>query len=291
MWIADIFCDLDWVFERKGILGEKRFSLRGAKSGSLGIQIEFHFFGDEQQVRHVRVLMHTDDQKTAETCVDLNIQTWVAALEATVMMETRKPFRVALRPGTEIFLVVMAHADADSPAVLIQPQYREAPKLAYERIAYGFAAWNAEVRHHLFYFRRFIDNSLPLDVRWLNGYRLLEWHFRGNHAGLAKCEEWRTFVARFEDILKPLRRSQQTGFGLLEEARALAAHAGLDDRTDAERARDPRNAMEKTFAVLESMVMTALNEHPNNVKSPIKFVPASSTASNANEVQPVGSGS
>lgn len=75
MWFADIYCDFAWVSERQGILGPRRFRLHGLKSKSLGIEIEFHFFGDEEHVRHLRVLMHTDDHRTADTCVNLNIQT------------------------------------------------------------------------------------------------------------------------------------------------------------------------------------------------------------------------
>ena len=69
MWFADIYCDYASVAERKGILGPPKFTLRGAKSVSLGIDIEFHFFGDDHSVRHVRVLMHTDDKSIARTPV------------------------------------------------------------------------------------------------------------------------------------------------------------------------------------------------------------------------------
>ena len=49
---------------------------------------------------HLRVLMHTDDESKAHACVDLNIQTWVAALEVTMMMITGHPFHVVHLPGT-----------------------------------------------------------------------------------------------------------------------------------------------------------------------------------------------
>jgi hypothetical protein len=149
--------------------------------------------------------------------------------------------------------------------------YAEPPTLSYERIAFGMAAWGGDVSHHLFYFRRLVDGSLPLDVRWLNGYRLLEWHFVGDRAGLAKSPQWQAFVARFDDILGASLRPNQTSVGLLEEARALAAHAGIDDRSEAERVRDPRNAMEKTFPVLEQMAITVLNEHPSRIRNPVRF--------------------
>jgi hypothetical protein len=159
----------------------------------------------------------------------------------------------------------------DSPAVFLNINFAESPKLRYERIAYGVAAWGSNLSHHLFYFRRLVDSSLPLDVRWLNGYRLLEWHFVGDRAGLSKSTEWRAFVARFELDFKPLLCPNQASVGLIEEARALAAHAGIDDRSDDERARDPRNAMEKTFRILERMVTTTLNEHPAFANAPVRL--------------------
>jgi hypothetical protein len=272
MWFADIYCDLAWVSERKGVLGPKRFSLRGAKSVSLGIEIGFYFFGDDENVRHIRVLMHTDDQGTAETCLDLNIQTWITSLEVAIMLESKRPFRVGLSAGPQTFAVILGQGAEDSPAALVEPIYSEAPKLSYERIAHGVAAWGKETTHYLFYFRRFVDESLPLDVRWLNGYRLLEWHFVGNRAGLSHCSQWRTFLTRFDNMLRPLLRSNQTPWGFLERVRAMAAHAGIDDRPDTERARDPQNAMEKTFRILESMVMTVLNEDPSIARY-IKFNP------------------
>jgi hypothetical protein len=80
-------------------------------------------------------------------------------------------------------------------------------------------------------------------------------------------------LQRFEQDLAPLLRAKQTTWGLMEEARALAAHAGVDDRPETERIREPRNSIEKTFAVLERMVMTVLNEHPGRTGNPVQFVP------------------
>jgi hypothetical protein len=273
MWFADIYCDLAWVAERQGVLGQKRFALRGPKSVSLGISIEFHFFGDDYQIRHIRALMHTDDQHVAETCLNLNIQTWVAAIEVAVMLETKRPFEIHRIPGSQTFFVAVSSGNEDSPAAAFQPRFAEAENINYQNIAYAMAAWSGAVSEHLFYFRRLVDNNLPLDVRWLNGYRLLEWHFVGDKANLRKSKEWQAFVARFEASFRPLLRPNQPIVGLIEEARFLAAHAGMDKRSEAERARQPYNAMERTFRVLEQMVMTVLNEHPARAGSPIRFQP------------------
>jgi hypothetical protein len=273
MWFADIFFDAEWVAEREGLLGEPKVVLCGAKSQSLGIDIDFRFFGDDTHFRHVRVLMHTDDKQVADRCINLNIQTWVASIEVAVMLETNAPFHVFKLPGSETFTVMQGQRSGDERAAFINIIHTGQPSLDYLRLAGGMQPWGGEMSDYLFYLRRLIDSSMPLDVRWLNGYRLLEWHFVQSDAGLPKSSNWREFIKRFEADCSPLLRVDQSIHGLFEEARALAAHAGIDDRTDAERIKDPRNAIEKTFRVLERMVATVLNEHPSVTKFPVKFVP------------------
>jgi hypothetical protein len=271
MWIAEIYCDLDWVRERHGNLGPSRFALKGVRSQSLGIAIEMHLYGDDDAIRHMRVAMQTDDQHTAETCVNLNVQTWVTSLEAAVIMHTGRPFTVAHLPGPLMFPVTLGVGDENSPAVFMTLETQTAPALDYRTLALGIVAWGVEVQHHLFYFRRLIDERFPLDVRWLNGYRLLEWHFCGGESTLPRSPQWRTFLTRFDDAFAPHLRPKQTTVGLLEEARALAAHAGIDERSVEEREREPRNILEKTFSGLECMVMTVLNEHPSRAGNPVRF--------------------
>src|SRR5262249_18344220 len=149
--------------------------------------------------------------------------------------------------------------------LVLSPSVVAAKPVDYKEIALAMSAWRRDLSQYLFYFRRLVDLSLPSDVRWLNGYRLLEWHFVRDKAGLAKDESWKQFVGRFDAQLSPLCRPKQKSVGLLEEARALAAHAGLDERTEAERAVEPLNAMERTFRVIELMVVVTLNDHPVRV--------------------------
>lgn len=263
MWFADICCDIEWVSARKGLLGAPRFTIRGARSESLGIKIEIRLFGDELALRHVRVLMSTEDQRIAQTCLNLNIQTWVAALETAVMLGTKRPFQVAEIPGSHMCCVVLGQGEEDSPACTVVRNEPSNLPVDYREIAQALAAWGGQTGQYLFYFRRFVDGRMPLDVRWLNGYRLLEWNFVRERANLPRDIEWKQFVSRFESRLLPFCRPGQKPIGLLEEARALAAHAGLDERSDSERAARSENAMEATFRVLELMVTTVLNELPS----------------------------
>ena len=188
-----------------------------------------------------------------------------------MILETGQPFRVAYFPNSTTFAISLGHGDEKSPALIIKPTLNRSP-ISYGNIAVGMTAWGGDMTHYLFYFRRFVDNDLPTDVRWLNGYRLLEWHFVGKGAHLAKNAKWREFVERFQVLVEPGLRPKQTPVGLIEEARALAAHAGIDDRKPEERLRDPRNSIEKTFRAIEAMVMTVLNEHPLK-PSHVRFAP------------------
>jgi hypothetical protein len=285
MWLADIHCDLNWVRERQGNLGPKRMALRGMRSRDLGVAIEMLLYGDESCLRHVRVLIDTDDQQTAETCVDLHIQTWVASVESAVIMMTGRSFTVAHFPRSLMFAVTLGAGDENSPAVVVEVPQEQTP-IDYRTLALGIAAWDADVQHHLFYFRRHIDWAYPIDVRWLNGYRLMEWHFCSGQSKLSKSPEWREFLARFDGGITPLLRRGQNAVGLMEEARALAAHAGLDERPSEERKRDPRSVMDKTFPVLERMVMTLLNEHAAGTNSPIRFHTLASPPSETPQPQP-----
>jgi hypothetical protein len=65
------------------------------------------------------VQLHTDDQRVAENCVDLNVQTWVASLEVAVMLDAKRPFQVLRVPNSQTFAIALGQGDEQSPAVLI----------------------------------------------------------------------------------------------------------------------------------------------------------------------------
>jgi hypothetical protein len=124
--------------------------------------------------------------------------------------------------------------------------------------------WGADLRHHLWFFARMMDSALPLDVRWLSGYRLIEWHFLqgAGRPKLPRSPAYLALVDRVGHLLAPFSRPQQSNAGLIEQARAMAAHAQVDERTLDELMVNPRNLLQETFPAVQTMVMTVLNEHP-----------------------------
>jgi hypothetical protein len=215
------------------------------------------------------MLIRTDSKEIADRCIDLNVQLWVNAIEVCMILQTGKSFRVALGEANMV-MVALLEGDQNSPAPSAQLQAAANP-LDYKNLALGMAAWNVDLKPYVFYLRRLFDIGFPLDVRWLNGYRLLEWHFVQSRAQLQKSPAWRTFLGRFATQLQPIAKPNQSLWGLIEEARASAAHADIDDRPEAERSADPMTVMQKTFRTLEEMVMTVLNEHPATANGPVRF--------------------
>jgi hypothetical protein len=229
MWIADLYCDLVWLAAQNSVLPEPRVRLPAAVSRVRDIPCEMLFYGDDIALRHIRVVMQTDLHEDADACVDANVPHWVSAVETCVMLQSGLPFRAcAMSPG--LVMVAMFAGAADSP-VAIHVGLPTRQHVDYEALAEAVGTWTAEKGQHLFYFRRLVDPDYPFDVRWLNGYRFFEWHFVTNpalhsrRADLNGSPEWLALLDRFRESFVPLLRDRQQPAGLMEEARALAAHA------------------------------------------------------------------
>ena len=87
MWFADVILDLPWFVASRGKIGEPRAgALQNVYDPDL--ETEILLYGDDEAIRHLRVMMHTDDDSTANACVDRNIQQWVTALEISSALAT-----------------------------------------------------------------------------------------------------------------------------------------------------------------------------------------------------------
>jgi hypothetical protein len=155
-------------------------------------------------------------------------------------------------------LDLWCHITTDS--IQLGPQYAPAKEVDYPAAASLMVAWKPNFRVHLFYLGRFLNHELPPEVRWLNGYRLLEWHFRRGKVGLAKDNAYPAFLAQHGQAFDALLGPEQDRKGMIEEVRALAAHAILSRTTDPRNETASTNLIIKTFAALESLVTALLNE-------------------------------
>jgi len=117
---------------------------------------------------------------------------------------------------------------------------------------------------------RFLNHELPPEVRWLNGYRLLEWHFRRGQAGLVKDKAYLAFLTQHGQVFDALLGPKQDRKGVIEEVRALATHAILSRTADPRNDNASTNPIVRTFAALECLVTALLNE---GAMEGVSFIP------------------
>jgi hypothetical protein len=163
-------------------------------------------------------------------------------------------------PGSTAYMTIMGEGDEKSPLVIMEPTYAEASPLDTNILQKCIANWKRSAESHLFYLSRFLNDSLPLDVRWLHGYRLAEWHFQRGSDGLSKNPNWRSLLSAKAHMLDPLLRPGQTRHGLLEQVRATAAHAIAEPPPRDERLRSPDALVRLTFPTLHALVVEIAND-------------------------------
>lgn len=267
MWACDLVCDLHWLKERVGRLGTPSFQTQGY-SEMLGAQIDVLLFVDGA-FRHARFVLHTNDVDLAQRCVLSNISTWVDSIEAGVILNTRESFSVPKVDGASGFMTVLGEYHGGEHVTA----YAELNRLAFPPdaniIGASLAIWRPDLRHHLFYFRRMIDPDFTLDQRWFYAYKLFEWHFAkkplgsgrsGKKVELVDSQEWKDFVDKYQTQLLPYLKTDQKPFRLVEQVRAMVAHAYVDDDPREDSSIAKSDLIRLTFPIMRDMVNDLLNE-------------------------------
>jgi hypothetical protein len=117
-----------------------------------------------------------------------------------------------------------------------------------------------EFQRPFIYLARFLNHDLPPEVRWHNGYRVLEWHFRRGKVGLAQDSAYRALLDKHGAALDAYLTSGQSRAGLLEQTCAIVAHAILLKTADPVGEGKTNDLVLGTFAGLESLVIQVMNE-------------------------------
>ena len=270
MWLVDVVVDLPWFVETKGKLGDAKSRARQPIPNT-DIENEFLLYGDEHAIRHLRVVLHTEADEPPHDIVNSNVHRWVNLLEvASGFAAPRTATAASLGKNTSAMMVLMRKGDETTNSCQLNPQHTPVSKVDYQAAANLMAGWKPDFRAHLFYLGRFLNHDLPAEVRWLNGYRLLEWHFRRGKAGLAKDKAYLAFLAQHGQAFDALLGPKQDRKGVIEEVRALVAHAILSRTADPRNDSASTNLVIKTFAALECLVTALLNE---GAAEGLRFVP------------------
>jgi hypothetical protein len=270
MWFVDIIIDLPWFAETKGNLGKPK-SRATQSIPEYPAENTFLLYGDELVIRHLRILVHTDSRDPPHDIVNANIHRWVNLLEvASGLLASETATTASLGPNNSGMMIFMGEGDEESDSCQMDPQYTPPVPIDYDAAAKMMAAWAPDYRIHLFYLGRFLNHELPAEVRWLNGYRLLEWHFLRGRVGLPKDQKYREFIGRHGSALDGVLGPNQDRKGLIEEVRALAAHAILSRTSDPRLEEGSTNLINRSFQGLESLVMAVINE---GTEGRVSFMP------------------
>jgi hypothetical protein len=270
LWHVDIVVDLAWFSQRKGKLGDPKSRSR-QPIPDRAFDNEFLLYGDDDAVRHLRVLVHTSSTDPPHDVVNANVHRWVNLLEvATGIAAPQMATSASLGPNTSGMLVMLGQGDESTDALHLDPKFTPSKVVDYAATANLMAAWQPAFHAHLFFLSRFLNHQLPPEVRWLNGYRLLEWHFRRGKDKLAKDPAYLDFLAQhgqaFDDLLGP----GQDRKGVIEEVRAMVAHAMQSRAADPRTENGSTNLILRTFSALESVVIALINE---GVVDGVTFMP------------------
>jgi hypothetical protein len=225
MWCADNVLDLRWFIDRKGKLGAPAASIPlQANPGEPALRA--FLYGDEDRIRHLRVRIETDDRAIADHCLRTHVNQWVWRVEIASLLATPTFTTCAkLAKDSASFVVCLKRRRKCGRNDLRQGNRAAA---CQSRFGYGYkfaGGWRADFENHLTFLSRFLNSSLPPDVRWHNGYRLLEWHFLRGEGDLQRNDDYRAFLNEHGAALDVFLHQGQTRWGLMEEIRALAAHA------------------------------------------------------------------
>lgn len=252
MWLCDVIIDREWLRSNDWRLPSptaKSFGI--ARDGTT--KLEFRFFADRFRITHLRILIDTKDQNLADKLCDDHVQFWTDSLPLSSLIHTNHlsvPERII---GSLDSLMIVTGAYSDDERVLQIDTNVQLNPPDFESAASLMTGWDSDFRHHLFYAVRFFNWELPIEIRWLSGYRFLEWHFCRGEVKLVASHGWRELLETRSQSLQPLLKPRQTLVGLFEETRALAAHALLASRPS-------QDLIRETFPHLGALVSTILQE-------------------------------
>jgi hypothetical protein len=229
VWHVDIVLDLEWIIAHGGEAPAPK--ARSTRTDDRGRPVEFLVYGKGVALNHLRVLIDADSDEEAHAIVDANIALWREAISVTSVMATSHYTAAAtLGANSSAHMVWLGEGDAETPFIKLELQWAKPVPADYQGAAMMLAAWPPELKHHLHFLAKFLDPNLPADVRWLQGYRFLEWHFERGGARLQDNREFRAFLDQHGAPLDAFKRANQPRYGFVEEVRGLMAHALLANR-------------------------------------------------------------
>lgn len=259
MWFVDIVIDIYWLSDQNGDLGLPRSRSKYIDSID-SIEYNILLYGTDYDLKYIRILMKIDSEHDASIFIEKNILHWINKIDALYNFVSEKPLSSEASIISDNFMTIYGKFEEESQTLVSSPIISKPVKLNYDAFSLILSEFQTGSEIHMFYLKRFLNCSLPLDVRWLNGYRFMEWHFCRGKVNLSKNENYRSFLNDNGSDLDVFLKNGQDRKGLIEEIRAIAAHAILE-KASPENANGKINSMIiETLPILWRLVIFLLNK-------------------------------
>lgn len=251
MWFIDFYLDYNWIQSVWPIAPKRKIPIK-AKAFP-GCDFTILIFGDDYGIKHVRIIGDLHTKEEVEKFINHYRQKIQNSIELIHGSMTGDILSFAI-VGKNM-LISYGEYTPDSKPLTITQKLGQPALFDYSRFENAFRGQWSGFEPYCFYLRMAFNETLPIDYRWLNYYRILETRFNTTGDGLDKNPE-------FLELLKKanvLSKRQLMDIRGSIHAFARGGHAGIGQYES-----KYGEKMEETLPAMRKLAAEAINTHPDN---------------------------
>jgi hypothetical protein len=252
MWYIEIICSKEWlsgnIVPHESIVFTEKMSLFDGKKN---YPAEGVVYATNNELHALRMISETAfDESFVNKLTDYNMTYWRCIIENFVRIGGDTLFSIYSLIPNHIMLCY-GEGDKGSKPLEVKGQFTtQKNPIDFSILIKASKAFPREHTLYMQYLNRFTNLSIPLEMRWLNGYKIFELHYG---FPLRKKNKWKSFLEEYrEEIIPLLRDESQSLHGFMATVRNEAAHAvsNIHHKED---------LFIKTLPVMEKMLIKFLN--------------------------------
>jgi hypothetical protein len=224
MWYIEIVCSKEWLSGKiqpdKSIVYQDKIILTDGNKDFLG---EGVVYASNNELHALRIIMDSlFDKGLADILCDYNAIYWQSVIENFIRISGDSLFNIYTLLPNSIIITYGEGDHTNKPLEIKQLGVPERPKLDFTIVIQSMKAFPREYKLYMQYFNRFTNKLIPLEMRWLNGYKIFELYYK---YPLGKNAQWIQFLEEWRSEISPFLKTNQTLSGFIESVRSDAAHA------------------------------------------------------------------
>jgi hypothetical protein len=225
MWYIEIVCSKEWIDGKinpsDAIVFTGDMILSDSKNDH---PAEGVVYSTNNELHTLRMISKTQfDQQLVDELSDYNIKYWKSIIENFIRLSGDRFYSI-YTPLLNNIMLTYGEGNKDSKPLIISGQINiPKPKIDFSILIKATKAFPRENTLYMQYLNRFTDQSIPLEMRWLNGYKIFELHYK--YPLGKKNKQWINFLEEWRGDITPMLKKNQNLHGFIEAIRNDAAHA------------------------------------------------------------------